>query len=979
MGVAQPFVGRKHEIAVLRAAAERAAQGRAQFVVVEGHFGAGRTTLIREALQPWQDWPEHVISLTERRTEECDSALRSSLSTMTFTTETSATSGSAHLQVTGELSQPTVVILNELQCLDDHAVETLWNGLSTLNGGSLLVVMTLRPTPRPAMRRLIRLAQMQSYGSHIAVHPLEAHDIQEYLSRRLGMPVGRAAAEQVKQATGGFGGCVETVARHLKHKPLGRRGLGPALRSGFSDPALQQFSEELIAGIEIRDSTVQRALHLLALARRPMSLHVMEAVLGESLEPAALRATGVVGWDGSAYGYCMERDVVACALSSQLSPAEQAQLHRELSGVSSALERYRHMVSAHRLDPRDLEENQQLYRALMSAADQARGERRLDEAFEMFRMASEVSPTEQSLAETADLAAQTQRMDHLLEFEQAVRELAPSPVRAGLLALVALVENDPSLALRELGRQTVTEFDRHSLPTYASAVCLTYGQLALRGGAGRNPGIAQRTYLALQVTERELHRQYDQEGASTELEYRIGYVATLRALVGVWPAMGSGWPRDLEHSIAELTAVHQQLAAFPAAHQICAGLQMLIGIQRHQQGDLLGAYEGLIPAVSEGMEGPFAVHAKAHMALLMFGAARWEEAAQWAAAAVEGTLVQNEETTSLLAYTAWALVPAVRGEQGMAVSALRQLGEVPQPPPLVAETLCWVRAWVAIAVNDHEAAADELSAMRGCGGGGLNMGPESAALLARAQHYAGRPELLEALERTLHGDQMTTPLVRGAMLAYVRGLRAWSQESPERAYQLLDRTMLALDAEPSMSLSRRTDEGGARRFYRALLGLDMATLVTTYPEQLAHVRTVMVERISCSAAVFEQCGVHILAQQALGLRRTLRASLPSVPRRDGENAIPSAPEPAPDSFRFAYAELSPREREITHSVMRGHTNREIATELVISVRTVEYHVANVLSKFDLKSRKELRRLLRSSPEAGGAGREFALTISSGVR
>ena len=39
----------------------------------------------------------------------------------------------------------------------------------------------------------------------------------------------------------------------------------------------------------------------------------------------------------------------------------------------------------------------------------------------------------------------------------------------------------------------------------------------------------------------------------------------------------------------------------------------------------------------------------------------------------------------------------------------------------------------------------------------------------------------------------------------------------------------------------------------------------------------------------------------------------------------------------------------------GMTNREIAAELIVSVRTVEYHLGNVYSKLDLRSRNQLAR------------------------
>lgn len=53
------------------------------------------------------------------------------------------------------------------------------------------------------------------------------------------------------------------------------------------------------------------------------------------------------------------------------------------------------------------------------------------------------------------------------------------------------------------------------------------------------------------------------------------------------------------------------------------------------------------------------------------------------------------------------------------------------------------------------------------------------------------------------------------------------------------------------------------------------------------------------------------------------------------------------------AGLTLREREVARLISIGLTNRKIATKLVISERTVENHVANVLRKLSLRSRREV--------------------------
>jgi DNA-binding NarL/FixJ family response regulator len=50
--------------------------------------------------------------------------------------------------------------------------------------------------------------------------------------------------------------------------------------------------------------------------------------------------------------------------------------------------------------------------------------------------------------------------------------------------------------------------------------------------------------------------------------------------------------------------------------------------------------------------------------------------------------------------------------------------------------------------------------------------------------------------------------------------------------------------------------------------------------------------------------------------------------------------------------LSPREMEILQEIEAGATNLEIAEHLFLSVNTVKHHIRNILSKLDLKNRRQ---------------------------
>lgn len=68
-----------------------------------------------------------------------------------------------------------------------------------------------------------------------------------------------------------------------------------------------------------------------------------------------------------------------------------------------------------------------------------------------------------------------------------------------------------------------------------------------------------------------------------------------------------------------------------------------------------------------------------------------------------------------------------------------------------------------------------------------------------------------------------------------------------------------------------------------------------------------------------------------------------------------------DAPPAALAALTPAERAVVTLAAAGNSNREIAERLVLSVKTIEFHLTNVFRKLDICTRDELRQVL---PEPG---------------
>ena len=55
-------------------------------------------------------------------------------------------------------------------------------------------------------------------------------------------------------------------------------------------------------------------------------------------------------------------------------------------------------------------------------------------------------------------------------------------------------------------------------------------------------------------------------------------------------------------------------------------------------------------------------------------------------------------------------------------------------------------------------------------------------------------------------------------------------------------------------------------------------------------------------------------------------------------------------------ELTPQEHQVVRLVKQGLSNRDVAAQLFVSPRTVDFHLRNVFSKLGVASRAELTAL-----------------------
>src|SRR6185503_4635104 len=64
------------------------------------------------------------------------------------------------------------------------------------------------------------------------------------------------------------------------------------------------------------------------------------------------------------------------------------------------------------------------------------------------------------------------------------------------------------------------------------------------------------------------------------------------------------------------------------------------------------------------------------------------------------------------------------------------------------------------------------------------------------------------------------------------------------------------------------------------------------------------------------------------------------------------------NFAYGQTELTPQEEAVTSLVAQGLSNREVAAELYVSPKTVQYHLTRIYAKLGIRSRSELAALRR---------------------
>jgi DNA-binding CsgD family transcriptional regulator len=192
------------------------------------------------------------------------------------------------------------------------------------------------------------------------------------------------------------------------------------------------------------------------------------------------------------------------------------------------------------------------------------------------------------------------------------------------------------------------------------------------------------------------------------------------------------------------------------------------------------------------------------------------------------------------------------------------------------------------------------------------------------------PELIEAAVRS--GDQPAAELALGRLVERSHA----SPSSWARGVEAAARALLAQGSEAEEHYVEAIDQ-----LRRSGAAVAQARAELTYGEWLRREgrRVDARARLKASYTAFEAVGANAFAERA---RRELLATGETVRTRTDDTR----------------GDLTPQEAQIARLASERLTNPEIAAQLYISHRTVEYHLRKVFLKLGVSSRRELGEALR---------------------
>ncbi|MFJ3798519.1 AAA family ATPase [Streptomyces sp. NPDC090088] len=893
-GVGCGFVGREAERELLGRLYEEAGAGRPRVVVVEGPAGIGKTALVRRFLA--ESGAERVVGGSGA---ESESGLPyggvAQLLGKGRRYPDPLAAGSCLLEAVGELQGgrgAVVLFVDDLHWVDGPSLHALAFVLRRLRADQVLAVLTVRDSERPRLPESLRRVLDQDSTVRVRLGGLTVAELAELgarMGRGTGLP-GRAAVR---------------LHAHTGGNPLHCRAL------------LERLSEEVIGAddtpLPVPEPYAALVLHRLARCTGPArDLVVAAAVLGtpcaleaaarlaglaellEPLEEALKEGLLTEGRDGCTTKVDFPHPLSRAAVYHALGPARRTELHARAAELAEGeFARLRHRVrAAHGPDDR-------LAALLADCAGRRAREGRWADAATLLQDASHLARPDTERVRLAVEAIEALLLDGRVDEASCLLDELPrdtTPVAAvryaqGCLAATRGHNTRATVLFEETWRLNAERRD----PALASRTAARLAAMALLRGHGE----------AARRWAETASRQSGTAPAARMLRY------THLLALGMSGRDGEG--------LARTDGLPDPALVPPGDVDLLLGRGVL-----HLWRDRIALAHDEFEAAAEVLrQGPVPLRA---FALCLVGEAelrlgRWDEAVTHLEYAASIAADGHQIWLTSFPHSAAAFVLAARGEFDRAAGHADSAAAVPDRTDPTDAAHCYAARARAAVATVRGRPAEVVAALRpllACDRDHSVNQPGVLAwrdLLADALVAEGRPEEAEAVlepyenaafERRRYSDLAAAGRVRGNLHAARHEAKA-AEEAYETAVEHAVRVGLPFHR------ARAESDFGA--------WLRRAGRRAAAREHLAAARAVLVE---LGAVPFvKACDRELVA---CGVR----------PGGEGEVRTPDG--------------LTPQEHAVAQLAATGLTNRRIARELILSVKTVEYHLSHAYAKLGIRSR-----------------------------
>jgi DNA-binding CsgD family transcriptional regulator len=877
-------------------------------VTIEGESGIGKTALARRSLAASPDlnvlWAradatesDLEYGVLEQLLRAVDRQVLSRYPVLAGDVARSAPFGvgAQMLGVVGDLQAegPVAIVIDDVQWADARSVEALSFMLRRLSVDPVLVMVLVRGDRDHLEEATRRMLISVEQRLRLSLSGLGIGDV-ENLAAALGAPkLGADAVKRLYEGTGGHTLYLQTVLSDRE----GLERIGPGRL-----PVPPSLAAAIGDQLALLPEPARSLLEMLAIVNAPMPLALLadaaRAVSPSQALETAVRA-GLVDMAVQvpscpvAIRHALQRDGIYAGISIH----RRRELHGRAVSIVDAGAAWAHRVAA--LDRPDEDLAGELERHAVGEA--ARGQ--LSLAATHLLWASDISPG-RSDRERRLLTAATHLMlaeeARGLELRDAVEGASPSPLRSCVLATMAFSSGQLGAAeagfSAALAEAQARPEDLSLAATIANRLSGTYTLL------GKGEMVVEYARWALETGALD---------AAADSQ--------TRTLVAIGTSQVAG-PRA---ALDELGHVDTDPARVDPVH--VDGLSFR-GVFHLVVGDLPRAVADLttsLKMVRNGATITLGLRANSYLALAQYLSGAWDDVLLTAEQAFSEAAIRSRRYELPLMHLAACCVPAGRGATEDGERHARLAEDAARVLDYGQEQLYagMARALVCQAAGDYLGMADAL-------------GPwdDEASLDGRSRMYEAlwRPLLLEGLVGSGRCAEATAGLRRlsqkHGQVAFLRPALVWLEG-------WLAEQQGAPDAAERIYRQGEGTANGASPVYSARLLLAYGRLL-----RRAGQRRPAVERL----------------RRANDMYGSLRAA-PFVARTEEELAACGLRQ-APVKER-SFLEMTNRETEVAHLVGRGMTNAEIAGELFITPKAVEYHLGNIYVKFGLKGRQQLRRFL----------------------